>query len=134
MTELVHVCHMNAKLLGIPRVYFCGNFVNHEITRRDITSLFAVRNLFEMNQVRCFFFRFSKSVKMLAGNKCQRCIEFRVMFRVELHFWQDFFALSMEFHCEPYVNTMFLYEANLASCINSTISRRFNRKIKKYRF
>ena len=90
MTELVHVCHMNAKLLGIPRVYFCGNFVNHEITLRDITSLFAVRNLFEMNQVRWFFFRFSKSVEMLAGNKCQRCIEFRVMFRVELHFWQDF--------------------------------------------
>ena len=64
VTELVHVVHMNAKLLGIPRVYFCGNFVNHEITRRDITSLFAVRNLFEMNQVRCFFFRLSKSVKM----------------------------------------------------------------------
>ena len=29
----------------------------------------------------------------LAENKCQRCIEFRVMFRVELHFWQDFFTL-----------------------------------------
>ena len=52
MTELVHVAHMNAKLLGIPRVYFCGNFVNHEITRRDITGLFSVRNLFDGRQVR----------------------------------------------------------------------------------
>ena len=54
VTELVHVVHMNAKLLGIPRVYFCGNFVNHEITRRDIPSLFAVRNLFDMKQVKWF--------------------------------------------------------------------------------
>ena len=34
----------------------------------------------------------------------------------------------MEFHCESYVNTTFLYEAKLALYINSTILRRFNRK------
>ena len=72
---------------------------------------------------------------MLAVNKCQRSIEFRVLFRVELYFWQDFFALCMEFPCEWYVNTMFLYEDKLALYINSAISRRFSRKDKKiYRF
>ena len=35
---------------------------------------------------------------------------------------------------QSYVNTTFLYRANLASYINSTILWRFNRKITKYRF
>ena len=55
VTELVHVAHMTANLFGIHRVYFCGNFVNHEITRRDITSVFAVRNTFDMSTVSCFW-------------------------------------------------------------------------------
>ena len=40
----------------------------------------------------------------------------------------------MEFYSKLYVDTVFLYEAKLALYINSLISRRFNRKIKKYRF
>ena len=52
LTELVHTIHMNANLMGIHRVYFCGNFANHEVTRRHITSSFVLRNIFEMNTVR----------------------------------------------------------------------------------
>ena len=74
------------------------------------------------------------ALQRLAGNKCQCCIEFRVMFRVELHFLWDFFVLHTEFHHKSYVNTTFLYEANLASYINSIILRRFNKKIKNTGF
>ena len=54
LIELVHTIHMNANLMGIHRVYFCGNFANHEVTRRHITSGFVLRNIFEMNTVRQF--------------------------------------------------------------------------------
>ena len=40
----------------------------------------------------------------------------------------------MELDGESYVDTTFLYNAKLASYVNSAISRRFNRKIIKYRF
>ena len=43
----------------------------------------------------------------LAGNKCQRCIEYRVMFRVEI-FCRIFFAL----HRKLSVNTLFMYKAS----------------------
>ena len=40
------------------------------------------------------------------------------MFRVEFHFWRDFFALHTEFQHKSYVTTTFLYEANLALYIH----------------
>ena len=52
LIELVHVAHLNASMSGINKVYFCGNFVNHEVVRREITTTFSVRNVFEMNQVK----------------------------------------------------------------------------------
>ena len=65
----------------------------------------------------------------LAGNKCQ------TLYRVMLRVWGGIFScLVWKFHRKSYVNTLFLYQDNLASHINSVISRRFNRKIKKYRF
>ena len=55
VTELVHVVHLTANLLGIHRVYFSGNFVNHDVTRRELTGVFAVSNMFDMSKVRCFW-------------------------------------------------------------------------------
>ena len=44
VAELVHTVYLNANLLGIKKAYFCGNFVNHDVTRRKITAQFTLKN------------------------------------------------------------------------------------------
>ena len=65
LIELIHVVHLNVNLLGIPRAYFCGNFVNHDLPRNRITGMFTVRNQFEANQVRTTMVIMSVKCKML---------------------------------------------------------------------
>ena len=55
--------------------------------------------------------------------KCQCCIEFRVLFRAELHFWRNFFMLHMEFWTLQfiYANTTFSGTSRIfpRGCTNS---------------
>ena len=44
VAELVHTVYLNANLLGVKKAYFCGNFVNHDVTRRKITAQFTLKN------------------------------------------------------------------------------------------
>lgn len=48
IVDLVQCLHNSCRVQGIKRVFFCGSFCNHPLSRRIITTEFVRRSLFHM--------------------------------------------------------------------------------------